>query len=207
MAIHAYEELYLPEVQHKLALYFDLMRSLGLDADVAAKYFILSGYAEDFQEANPFVISGMSAEEICRGIFDETDDDLVGKFQYSEQLSPEYWLGYSLAYYQWKTRIEYKDIFAKISASELVEYYNPYHEMDIEHFCDLLDKILGREKIPLKAIRGKKKLSQSDLACLSGVPLRSIQQYEQGRKELSKASFETVYALSKALRVSPIELV
>ena len=207
MAIHAYDDLYLSEVQHKLALYFDLMRSLGLDVDVSAKYFILSGYAEDFQEANPFVISGMSAEEICHGIFDEADGETVGIFKYSEQLSPEYWLGYSLAYYQWKTRVEYKNIFAKINASELLEYYNPYHEMDVEHFCDLLDQILGREEIPLKAVRCKKNLSQSDLACLSGVPVRSIQQYEQGRKELSKASFETVYALSRALSVSPIELV
>ena len=42
-------------------------------------------------------------------------------------------------------------------------------------------------------------LSQSQLAEKSGVPVRSIQEYEQGKKDLKKAAYQTVQALSDAL--------
>lgn len=55
------------------------------------------------------------------------------------------------------------------------------------------------QELTLKKIRINKGISQSDLANQSGVSLRTIQEYEQGRKSLNKASGETLYKLSKAL--------
>lgn len=54
----------------------------------------------------------------------------------------------------------------------------------------------------LKKIREQKKLSQKDLAILSGVNLRMIQNYEQGVKDLEKANVTTIYKLTKALDCS-----
>lgn len=51
----------------------------------------------------------------------------------------------------------------------------------------------------LKDHRIKKGLSQSQLASASGVSVRMIQYYEQGVKDINKASGETLYKLSKAL--------
>lgn len=55
------------------------------------------------------------------------------------------------------------------------------------------------QELTLKKIRINKGISQSDLANQSGVSLRTIQEYEQGRKSLNKASGETLYKLAKAL--------
>lgn len=51
----------------------------------------------------------------------------------------------------------------------------------------------------LKNIREKNNLSQSQLASLVGISTRTLQDYEQGRKELSCAKAITVYKIAKAL--------
>lgn len=60
---------------------------------------------------------------------------------------------------------------------------------------------------PLKAYRESKEISQSQLAELSGVNVRMIQHYEQGSKDLSKASAITVYQLATALGVTVEDLI
>lgn len=59
----------------------------------------------------------------------------------------------------------------------------------------------------LKEIREEKGYSQSQLADMCGVPTRTIQEYEQGRRRLDDASIERVYAIAKALSVSMETLV
>lgn len=49
------------------------------------------------------------------------------------------------------------------------------------------------------------KLSQAQLAVISGVPVRSIQQYEQRRKDLNKAAAETVAALGPGALFCSVE--
>lgn len=51
----------------------------------------------------------------------------------------------------------------------------------------------------LSIIRKSKNLSQSQLANLSGVNLRTLQYYEQRVKDINKAQVFTVYKLAKAL--------
>lgn len=53
----------------------------------------------------------------------------------------------------------------------------------------------------LKALRAKKGVSQSELAKLSGVNLRSIQNYEIERRDLSNANIEQIVNLSNALQI------
>lgn len=58
----------------------------------------------------------------------------------------------------------------------------------------------------LKRLRELKGLSQQQLATLSSVNVRMIQKYEQGDKDITKASVTTVYNLARALEVSIYEL-
>lgn len=51
----------------------------------------------------------------------------------------------------------------------------------------------------LKRIRATKGYSQKQLAELSGVSLRSIQMYEQRRKDINKAQSDSLHRLAKAL--------
>ena len=60
---------------------------------------------------------------------------------------------------------------------------------------------------PLRKMRIKNGLSQSGLAKASGIPLRTIQQYEQRQKDLSKARAEYLIALSRALGCDPSRLI
>ena len=53
----------------------------------------------------------------------------------------------------------------------------------------------------LKFYREEKGMSQSELAKASGVPVRNIQAYEQGYKDINKAQVITVLQLAEALEV------
>lgn len=57
----------------------------------------------------------------------------------------------------------------------------------------------GIEVTKLQGLRVEKDLSQSDLAAISGVPLRRIQHYEQYKGTIDSAKLETLCALSEAL--------
>lgn len=59
----------------------------------------------------------------------------------------------------------------------------------------------------LKKMRKKNGLSQSDLAAASGIPVRTIQQYEQGQKDIGKARAEYLIILSRVLGCDPASLI
>ena len=59
----------------------------------------------------------------------------------------------------------------------------------------------------LKHYREQAGLSQSQLAKVSGVNVRMIQNYEQGYKDINKASVITVYKLAKALNINTEDLI
>ncbi len=59
----------------------------------------------------------------------------------------------------------------------------------------------------LKRMRERRKMSQRRLACQSGVNFRSLQDYEQGHKNLASANGETLLRLSTALGCPIEELV
>ena len=79
--------------------------------------------------------------------------------------------------------------------------YEPFHEMDVRQFVDALDK--RRETIKnetrLKRLSAYAGLTQKQLSVKSGVSQRMIEQYEQGRKNLSHASVATVISLADAI--------
>ena len=58
----------------------------------------------------------------------------------------------------------------------------------------------------LKKIRIEKGLTQGQLAIKSHVELRTIQAYEQGYRDITKASYENLSKLATALKCSVNEL-
>mgnify|MGYP002242591849 CR=1 FL=1 len=77
------------------------------------------------------------------------------------------------------------------------------HEADESRFVDVYDERAAHNRTEgdsrLHTIRVRAGLSQSGLARRSGVTLRSIQMYEQRRKDLGKAAVSTVLALARTL--------
>ena len=101
---------------------------------------------------------------------------------FSEDRSPEYWAGWALAEYQWFSGRRFKDIFERIPLSKIINMYSVYHKMDISQFIGSMEKFYTETilETKLKRIRENRGISQSELAKLSGVELRSIQMYEKG---------------------------
>ena len=81
------------------------------------------------------------------------------------------------------------------------EMYSPYHEMDIRQFCDTMNErySAAQPETNLKALRQRADLSQRELSEQSGVPLRTIQQYEQRQKSINKAQAEYLLMLARTL--------
>lgn len=80
--------------------------------------------------------------------------------------------------------------------------YPALHEAPEDKFVEAADRIIRRKEQGKNALRRIRKMAgytQKDLSEQSGVTLRSIQQYEQGKKKIQKASAETVRALARSL--------
>lgn len=201
--IHAYSESYLNDAKQNLAVFFDYaIKDCRLNADLFAKLFVQSGYADKFERGNPAIVSGMSGIELAKRVIEYADPHREFPERiFSEERSDVYWAGWALAEYQWETAKRFKDIFSRIAFSEIISMYRVYHEMDIRHFIeDMNKKYNSAEWEPrLKTIRENRGISQAELSRLSGVKLRSIQMYEQKVNDIDKAQAGTVYKLSRVL--------
>jgi len=208
--IHAYSESYLNDAKENLAVFYDYgVRVCEVGMDLLSWLFIKSGYADKFERGNPAVVAGMSGVELARAVISHAYPDKTFKeYNFYSTRTDLYWAGWSLAEYQWTTCKRFKDIFDKIPFSEIVLMYKVYHEMSVENFIEDLNKrmaLIAKEP-RLKMIRENRGLSQSELAKLSGVNLRSIQMYEQKINDIDKAQVGTVYKLSRVLGCTIEEL-
>ncbi len=95
----------------------------------------------------------------------------------------------------------FEEIVQCVPIAEICVMYSPYHEMNIQQFVDRMNAYYRtiRVETNLKQMRRKAGLSQSKLAELSGVPVRTIQQYEQRQKNINKAQAEYLVMLAQAL--------
>lgn len=201
--IHAYNEQFLDIIQNKLAVMFELaVLKERLDVDDFANRFAMSKAAKALEKADPVYALGKSANELLALVISRDPLDV----EITCDASPEYWLGWVLAYAQWYFNTSYSSIIKALPCSKLICHYFPYHEMDIMHSMDLIGSHLDLEPA-LRRIRRAKGWSQADLARLSGVSLRAVKAYEQGSLDISKAQVETVYRLSDTLGCTIEELI
>ena len=203
MMIHAYSEFYLNDAKQNLAEFFDYaINTCQFDTNLFSKLFVQSGYADKFERGNPAIVAGMSGIELAKRVimYAYPNWEFPERI-FSENRSNVYWAGWALAEYQWITSKRFKDIFSRVSLAEIISMYNLYHEMDIEHFVEDVTKRYNaiEQETRLKTIRENRGISQTELAKLSGVKLRSIQMYEQKVNDIDKAQVGTIYKLSRVL--------
>lgn len=198
--IHAYDKNYLSKAQNNLASMLDFA-VYDLEEDLSHFYlkFLQSKICAQFERGESTVIVGKSGVELALDIIG--DETLASKYRPAANRTPEYWCGWALAYFQWQTNLGFKEINKYISISEILAMYSPYHEMDISQFCDKMIELYNKRKnnTNLKALRLDAGLSQRELAEISDIPVRTIQQYEQKQKNINAAKAETVVKLAKAL--------
>ena len=199
----AYSEKYLDDAMRNLGEAFDYaVNACHLSADEFMGLFITSGYGNDFGKGNPKHVSGLSGTELVMEIL--TKAGISNEFpepQTEFEVSPEYWCGWILAYYQWKTGRTFRDVQENISCQEVLKLYSTLHEADEEKFVDAVNSIIDRKNAPAKLQKQRKKCgySQKELAEKAGVNLRTLQQYEVKSKDINKASAQTVMSLANVL--------
>ena len=202
--MNAYSDNYISEAQDWLGEFFETsVYVLHMDLEEVWKRFILSYYSLSFGSGDPFTICGKSGSEVAFLICGKRVNELP--FIYDR--TPEYWLGWSLAYYQWVKNIPFSFIANRIDINRLLLHYHPYHEMDVSHFVNLVDSISKRKKeTNLKIMRLSRGLSQKELANMTSIPIRTIQQYEQKQKNINNAQANYVLSLAQALSCSPKDI-
>ena len=201
--IHAYDKVYLEKARTSLGRMLDFaVYELGYDLTAFFNMFISCGLAARFGDGDFCVIAGKSGVELAYKVLEDSGLNIHRiKPSYAAARSPEYWTGWALAYYQWETALSFREITACIPISDILDLYYPYHEMDIRQFSDKMNELYlaAKPDTNLKIIRRQAGLSQRRLAELSGVPLRTIQQYEQRQKNINKAQAEYLMRLSHTL--------
>lgn len=209
--IRAYDKVYLEKARTVLGRMLDFaVHDLKYGIAEFFDLFIKSGFAKRFESGDFTVIAGMSGTELAYEIL-----ELSGikseriKPNYTVNRTEEFWLGWALAYYQWATSLSFAEIIQNIPLKDILALYSPYHEMDIRQFADKMNELYKAKKpeTNLKILRKKAGISQKQLADLSGISVRTIQQYEQRQKNINKARAEYLIELAKTLCCAVDELI
>lgn len=201
--MNAYDEKYLNDAMRNLGEAFDYaVNACGKTADEFAKLFVASGLSEYFGKGNPKYVAGKSGTELAMEIIEKSGEQIdFPDSQIEYDYSAEYWAGWILAYYQWRSNRTYREVLELVPMSDILIRYSPLHEASEEKAADTFDVIIEHRNCISKLQRQRKKYgcSQRELSDRSGVNLRTLQQYELGSKDLRKASAGTVLALANAL--------
>lgn len=208
--ICAYDKLYLDKARTALARMFDYaVNDLKCNLTEFFSLFAKSETARKFERGEASVVVGRSGIELAYIVTDGANSHVIEVTPgFTSNRSREYWLGWALGYYQWKMNLSFLEIGKYLDIEELLALYNPYHEMDIRHFVERVNEMYRERKkdTNLKIRRLEAELTQKELAEQTGIPLRTIQQYEQRQKNINKAASENLIALAEVLMCEPKEL-
>lgn len=202
--MRAYSQLYLEDSMRNLAGMFDYaIRGLNYFPDDFFSLFIDSGVSSLYEHGNPKYVCGLSGIELCQTVLDKTGRDFILVETDKSFDGPEYWCGWSLAYYQWYSAFRFSDLREYgLLPSEILKRY-VLHEADISKFVEVANSIIKENQkskpTRLQLIRKERNMTQKELSDRSGVSLRMIQLYEQRQNDINRASGSVINKLSWVL--------
>lgn len=208
--IRAYSSKYLDSAMDTLGEMLDYaVNACGFDADDYWQLFLTTGYATQFENGTPRVVCGLSGTELVLEVVEKAGLSMTmpqPREDYS--YSPEYWSGWVMAYYQWRVGRSFKEVYHYLKIKDVLKLYPILHEAAEDKFVDTANSIIRSRKGPtnLQRLRKEAGLSQKELAVKSGVPLRTLQQYETGARDINKATAVAVVGLAAALNCREREL-
>lgn len=200
MTIHAFPEIYLNKAQILLGDAFDYaINACGISGERFVRLFLRSPISKKLEKGDPSCLCAKSGIEVAMDLLGSEAKEPTKPI--SAKRSPEYWIGWAIAYYQWLTDQSYETIFDAVSYQDLSDLYQALHQASLSKFVETLDALVHKTypTTNLRRMRAYRGQSQAELSKETGVSLRSIQMYEQRQKDINKASAETLYRLSKAL--------
>lgn len=202
----AYTETLLHKVQDRLSDMMDYaVNDLKIEPDVFFQLFATSKFARRIEAGDKILVYGRSGIELAQDVLlEKTDRTDFSPSRPNMQRTPAYWAGWIIAYYQWRSEWTFLEISEALPFTTVMQMYKIYHEAPEDRFADAADRIMA-EKHPetrLRRIRNAYGCSQSELAKASGVGLRSIQLYEQRKKNINHAEAWHLKSLAQVLGCS-----
>lgn len=205
METRAYNKLYLQDAMKNIAVMMHCgVHDYGMTAKRFYSLFISSGIADQISNGNPLYLAGKSGVELAHEVVVQAGVKLSVHNGGIYTISPEYWAGWSLAYYQWRSCKSFEYINTHgLDIDKVIAMYNPLHEADLEKFAEVADGIIQKFKedspSPIKIARRNMGITQKELAEATGISLRMIRAYEQKTQDLSTASVSAAMSLARVL--------
>lgn len=201
--MRAYSELYVSDAMKNLGGMLDYaVNDCGFAAGEILDIFIISGRADLFGSGDPHLVAGMSGEELAISVIQESGlTREIPPSTFRAERTREYWSGWILAYLQWETGWPFRWICSNLAADDLLALYPVLHEVSEQKAASVLRSRLAetRKQTQLQRMRIYAGMTQAALARKAEVSLRSIQMYEQKRKDINRAQAETLFRLANAL--------
>ncbi|MCC8107137.1 MAG: helix-turn-helix transcriptional regulator [Clostridiales bacterium] len=210
MVMRAYSFEYLESAQKNLGDMLDFaVNTCGLGLESFYQMFLSSCVAEQFGKGNPRYVAGMNGAELTWEVLEfvrQPIPDQEAVFYLDK--SPEYWCGWSLAYYQWVTGKTFRKIEQFISVEEVLCMYPTHHEADVERFRETMDGLFQKRHTEpyLKWRRKLLGLSVDELSEASGIDAKQIHAMEKDFSKINSAASEDVWRLAVVLKCSVEEL-
>lgn len=141
---HAYNELYLRDAMRNLGVMAHYcVNVFGVSAKDFSTIFANSHVAQQLSIGNPRYVTGHSGQELAEILLEplgKIDNSCTANGEYD--ITPEYWAGWALAYFQWYCGMNYAQIHQNgLQFDKIVKMYNPLHEADITKFAEIAGEI------------------------------------------------------------------
>ena len=143
----AYKKMYLNDAMRNLAVMLDCgVRKYGYSIQDFYKKFLMSDVARQFANGNPRYLVGLSGAELTDMVVQQSGNTVSEKNDGTYTVGPEFWAGWVLAYYQWRSRRSFAYMQKKgLGITEVISMYNPLHEADVMKFVDAADSIINKK--------------------------------------------------------------
>ena len=144
----AYKKTYLNGAMRNLAVMMDCgVRKYGYSIDEFYDKFLSSKVSRQFGMGNPRYLVGMSGAELADMVVEASGRSISNDNDGTYTVGLEYWVGWVLAYYQWRSNRSFSYIQRKgLGIDKVIKMYYPLHEADLNKFSDVADDIIKRYK-------------------------------------------------------------
>lgn len=132
--MRAYIEPYLKNVMQNMGVLSHFcINEYGLSPEKFAELFARSHVAEQISKGNPRFLAGLSGKEMADMIMEALDEKGYRRVETDTfHVSPEYWAGWVMAYYQWYTAVSFAQMYADgRTYDKVLKMYYPMHEADL----------------------------------------------------------------------------
>lgn len=141
----AYKKTYLNGAMRNLAVMLDCgVRKYGYSIQDFYKKFLMSDVSRQFANGNPRYLVGLSGAELTDMVIQQSGNAVSDKNDGTYTVGPEFWAGWVLAYYQWRSHRSFSYMQKKgLGITEVISMYNPLHEADVMKFVNAADSIIN----------------------------------------------------------------